>query len=33
MLFGTLNYGESPYVVYFCCLELMPLFFITKLTV
>ena len=34
MFFGTLNYGESPYVIYFCCLELfMLLFFITKLTV
>ena len=34
MAFGTLNYEESPYVFYFCCLELfMLLFFITKLTV
>ena len=22
MFFGTLNYGESPYVICFCCLEL-----------
>ena len=34
MFFGTLNYGKSPYVIYFCCLELfMLLLFITKLTV
>ena len=22
MVFGTLNYGQCPYVIYFCCLEL-----------
>ena len=22
MFFGTLKYGESPYVIYFCCLKL-----------
>ena len=32
MFFGTLNYGESPYVIYFCCLKLILLFFITKLS-
>ena len=32
IFFGTLNYGESLYVNYFCCLELfMHLFFITNL--
>ena len=30
--FGTLNYGESPYIIYFCSLELFVLlFFIAKL--
>ena len=33
MFFGTLSYGKSPYIIYFCCLELMLLFCITKLTV
>ena len=34
LFFDTLNYRKSPYVIYFCCLELfMLLFFITKLTV
>ena len=34
MFFDTLSYGESPYVNYFCLLELFVLlFFITKLTV
>ena len=34
VFFGTLNYGESPQVMYFCCFELfILLFFITKLTV
>ena len=32
MFFDTLNYGESPYVIYFCCLEpFMLLFFIDSL--